>query len=170
MREIPIVFVGLMGAGKSTVGRLVAAALGREIRDSDDDLAARYGHTAAELAATVGPEVLHERESLVLREALTRRPPQVIGAAASIAEDPAALAALAAAFVVFLDGPPELLARRMLSSAHRPHFQPDLAKMLTEQRARRLPGFQAVADLTVDATRPPEEIAAEVLAAFGAAG
>ncbi|GAA0393297.1 hypothetical protein GCM10010160_23450 [Acrocarpospora corrugata] len=162
-----MVIVGLMGAGKSTVGRLVADALGREARDSDADLQDRYGQTAAQMADTVGADVLHDRESQVLREALDRRPPLVIGAAASTVEDPAARDALTRAFVVFLDGPPELLAERMLSSGHRPHFLPDLERMLIEQRERRLPYFLEVADLTVDATRPPEELAAEVLAAFG---
>ncbi|MEO3863542.1 shikimate kinase [Acrocarpospora sp. B8E8] len=166
MREIPIVLVGLMGAGKSTVGGLVAQALGRVIRDSDADLEDRYGMTAAQMAATVGAEVLHERESQVLREALRRRPPEVIGAAASTVEDAEARRALKSAFVVFLDGQPALLAERMKSSAHRPHFLPDLERMLTEQRERRLPYFQEVADLTADATRAPEEIAEEVLAAF----
>ncbi|GIH27216.1 shikimate kinase [Acrocarpospora phusangensis] len=161
-----MVIVGLMGAGKSTVGRLVADALGRDQRDSDADLHDRYGLTAAEIAATLGADVLHEREARVLRAALDRRPPLVIGAAASTVEDAEARQALRRAFVVFLDGPPALLAERMRSSAHRPHFLPDLERMLTEQRERRLPYFVEVADLTADATRPAEEIAAQVLAAL----
>lgn len=161
-----MVITGLMGAGKSTVAHLVADALGRRIRDSDADLRERYGLTAAEMAATLGADALHEREGQVLRDALTARPALVVAAAASTVEEARSRRALKQAFVVFLDGPPAVLATRMLSSAHRPHFQPDLERMLTEQRARRLPYFLEVADLTVDATRPPEEIAAGILAAL----
>ncbi|MEU6409972.1 shikimate kinase [Microbispora sp. NPDC046933] len=165
MTDTPIVVMGLMGAGKSTVARLLADALGRPMRDSDADLEARYGTTAAAMAAGLGADELHAREALVLRDALAARPAPVIAAAASTVEDPGTRRALAPAFVVFLDGPPEVLAERMKSSPHRPHFKPDLVRMLTEQRDLRLPGFREVADLTVDpSTHRPEEIAATVLA------
>ncbi|MEU7882591.1 shikimate kinase [Microbispora bryophytorum] len=165
MTDTPIVVMGLMGAGKSTVARRLADALGRPMRDSDADLEARYGTTAAAMAAGVGADELHAREALVLREALAARPTPVIAAAASTVEDPETRRALASAFVVFLDGPPEVLAERMKSSPHRPHFKPDLVRMLTEQRDLRLPRFREVADLTVDpSANTPEEIAATVLA------
>ena len=158
-----------MGAGKSTVAGLIARALGRPMRDSDADLESRYGTTAARMAADVGPGELHAREALVLRESLTADPVPVIAAAASTVDDPRSRSLLAPAFVVFLDGPPQVLAERMRSSAHRPHFKPNLVEMLTEQRARRLPHFQEVADLTVDtAAHTPEEIAGIVLARLGA--
>jgi shikimate kinase len=165
MTVMPVVVMGLMGAGKSTVARLLAQALDRPMRDSDADLESRYGTTAATMAAEVGAEELHAREALVLREALGSDPVPVIAAAASTVDDPESRGALGPAFVVFLDGPPELLAGRMKSSQHRPHFKPDLVEMLTEQRARRLPHFREVADLTVDTSaHAPEEIAAAVLA------
>lgn len=167
MTDIPVVVMGLMGAGKSTVSRLVADALGRPMRDSDADLTARYGATAAMMALDLGADELHAREALVLREALAADPVPVIAAAASTVDDPESRKALAPAFVVFLDGPPEVLAERMKSSPHRPHFKPDLVEMLTEQRARRLGHFQEVADLSVDTSaHTPEEIAATVLAHF----
>lgn len=165
MTDIPVVVMGLMGAGKSTVARLLAESLGRPMRDSDADLEARYGTTASAIAADVGADELHARETQVLLEALAAAPPPVIAAAASTVEDPRAREALAPAFVVFLDGTPEVLAERMKSSPHRPHFQPDLVRMLTEMRARRLPGFLEVADLTVDSSaHTPQEIATAVLA------
>ena len=168
--DSPVVVTGLMGAGKTSVARLLAEALRRPLRDNDDDLEARYGMTAAAIAAEFGADELHAREIAVLREALAARPVPVIAAAASTVEDPASRAALHRAFVVFLDGPPAVLAERMLSSPHRPHFQPDLVAMLTEQRERRLPWLREVADVTVDCgSRTPEEISAEVLRHLGAA-
>lgn len=166
----PIVVMGLMGAGKTTVARLLAAALDRPLRDSDADLAARYGMTAAEINAREGVATLHAREAEVLLDALAQRPPAVIAAAASTVDGARTRAALGRAFVVFLDGPPEVLAERMRSGAHRPRFQPDLAAMLTEQRARRLAAFQSVADVVFDSgAHAPERIAAGVLDALGSA-
>ncbi|TKK88824.1 shikimate kinase [Herbidospora galbida] len=166
MNETPVVIMGLMGAGKSTVARLVAEALGREMRDSDGDLEARYGQTAARMNETVGADVLHDRETEVLLDAVAARPAVVVAAAASTVEDPAARDALTSSFVVFLDGPPEVLAERMLSSSHRPHFEPDLVHMLKTQRDKRRPKFLEVADHVADATRTPHEITTAVLAAF----
>jgi shikimate kinase len=157
-----IVITGLMGAGKTTVARLVARALGRTVRDSDEDLQVRYGQTAAQINASEGADELHAREAQVLLDALGGD--VVVAAAASTVEDPAVRAAIEPAYVVYLDAPPEVLAERMESGAHRPRFQPDLVRMLTEQRARRLPYFKEVADLIVDtAACPPQEAAEEIV-------
>ncbi len=166
MNETPVVIMGLMGAGKSTVARLVAEALGREMRDSDGDLEARYGQTAARMNETVGTDVLHDRETDVLLDAVAARPAVVVAAAASTVEDPAARDALTSSFVVFLDGPPEVLAERMASGSHRPHFEPDLVHMLKTQRDKRRRKFLEVADHVADATLTPHEITTGVLAAF----
>ncbi|GGL41962.1 shikimate kinase [Planomonospora parontospora subsp. antibiotica] len=165
----PIVVTGLMGAGKSSVARILAAELGRELRDSDPDLSARYGGaTAAQTAEREGVEELHRREAEHLRESLAEQPPPVIAAAASVVEDPACRAALASALVVWLDAPAEVLAERMLSGGHRPHFEPDLDVMLAKQRARRGPFFAEVADLTFDVSAAePAEVASSVLASLG---
>ncbi|MBB2911332.1 shikimate kinase [Streptosporangium becharense] len=164
----PIVVTGLMGSGKSSVGRLLAEELGRELRDSDPDIAARYGGaTAAETVASEGAGVLHAREASHLRESLAERPPVVVAAAASVVDDPESRAAMGPALVVWLDAPPAVLAERMRSGAHRPHFEPDLEAMLTKQRTRRGPLFAEVADLTFDvSSTSPEEVAAAVLSSL----
>jgi shikimate kinase len=166
----PVVLVGLMGSGKTTIARLLARALDRRMHDSDPELLARYGMTAAEMLARDGVEMLHAREAEHLRDALEDRPPTVIAAAASTVEDPASRALLKPAVVVWLDAPDAVLAERMLSGAHRPHFEEDLEAMLRKQRARREPLFQEVADLKVDVSDGrPEEAAATVLRALGVA-
>ncbi|GAA3441715.1 shikimate kinase [Planomonospora venezuelensis] len=165
----PIVVTGLMGSGKTSVARILAAGLGRELRDSDPDIAARYGgETAAQTVALEGKEALHRREAEHLRESLAERPAAVVAAAASVVDDPACRAALEPALVVWLDAPPAVLAERMRSGAHRPHFEPDLEAMLVKQRTRRGPLFAEVADLTFDVSLlTPEQVAAEVLERLG---
>lgn len=164
----PIVVMGLMGSGKTSVARLLSAALGRVLRDSDPDMHERYGMSAAEMLRELGAEVLHDREAEHLRDALALRPAPVIAAAASTIERPELREALQAAVVVVLDAPDEVLAERMLSSGHRPHFEKDLRAMLAKQRVRRGPLFAEVADLTFDVARhKPEEIAGRVLDSLG---
>ncbi|NUR89529.1 MAG: shikimate kinase [Nonomuraea sp.] len=148
-----------MGSGKTTVGSRVAAALGLPFSDSDPYLKARYGHSAAELAATVGADELHRREADHVLEAL--KEPQVIAAAASTVEDPQVREAMRGAFVVWLDAPDAVLAGRMRSSDHRPDFSP------SAMRARREPYLREVADLRIDVSKAdPETACQEVVAAL----
>jgi shikimate kinase len=162
----PIVLLGLMGTGKTSVGVLLAERLGRPLRDSDADLLAAHGHTAAELNVLHGADYLHELEARHLFDALAE--PSVICAAASVVERADCREALAGAFVVWLDAPVEVLVARFHSAPHRPRFRSDIAAMLTEQAARRRPLFAAVADLVIDVTQnTPATAASLVLASAG---
>jgi shikimate kinase len=165
----PIVLVGLMGSGKTSVGTRLAAALGREFRDSDQELEEKYELSAAEQVERFGAEVLHDREADVLREAVTARPPVVAAAAASVVDDSSCRAALtgARAYVVWLDAPPQVLAGRIGSGDHRPHYHADPETMLRQQYERRAPRFRELADLTVDVARNgPDEVASMILEAL----
>jgi len=162
-----------MGSGKTTVGRLVAAALAVPLLDSDEVLADRYGATAATIQARAGADALHELESSILLEQLTSDEPTVIGAAASTVEDERVLAALRErAFVAVLTGTPELLASRARSSPHRP-LPADPAEtvaLLTEQLERRGPLMAAAADLVLDVVHPPRDLAGRIVDAWRALG
>jgi shikimate kinase len=158
-----VVLVGSMGAGKTTVGRLVAAHLGRPFVDSDVVLRARTGRTAAQIAASDGTDVLHRLEADSLMGAVHASEPGVIAAAASVADVPALRARLPARTrVVWLRARPATLKRRALAGAHRPfvHDDPDAVARLD---AARRDAYAAVANIVVDADdREPDEIAAEV--------
>jgi shikimate kinase len=178
MATRPVVVVGLMGAGKTSVATRIAAALGRPLHDSDADLQEWYGRSAAQHVHPdgAGPHehgiaMLHRREARQLRVALSQQPPPVIAAAASVVDDPSCRRALADAFVVWLDAPPAVLADRMRDGEHRPHFDADLEKMLTGQRERRAGWFGDVADAVIDvAEAGPDQAAAAALAALAASG
>ena len=79
----PIVFVGQMGVGKSTLGRLLASALDRPFVDSDEYIRRATGRNAREVAESVGVEDLHDLELEALADALTTDG-VVVAAAASV--------------------------------------------------------------------------------------
>ncbi|MGI5273969.1 shikimate kinase [Nonomuraea sp. CA-218870] len=157
----PIVVIGLMGSGKSTVGRLIAGALGLPFSDSDPFLKEKYGGSAAEFAAREGVDVLHAREAEHLVQELAGEP-KVVAAAASTVESAPAREAMREALVIWLDAEDAVLAERMRSSDHRPGFSP------ADMRARREGHFREVADLTYDVgASKPEEVLAAVLRDIG---
>ena len=149
-----VVLVGMMGAGKTTVGRLLAARLGWAYLDNDAALPRPPG----EVAAVEGLAALHAAEAAALRAALGRE--GVVAAPGSVALDPGLLALLRAETVVWLRARPETLAARVAGTA-RPLAEEDVAEL----EARRRPGFAAVATHVVDVDDlTPEEAAAEVFA------
>lgn len=144
-----IVVVGLMGSGKTTLGKALAERLGRRFVDSDEQLRRTDGRTARQIETQDGVDELHRLEAVGLLDALREPAPSVIAAAASTIEDAAARDALARAdvLVVWLHGSAAVLARRAAGGSHRPAGP--LAE-LREQVGRREPLFDRVADITVD--------------------
>jgi shikimate kinase len=162
-----------MAVGKSTVGRALAARLGRAFRDSDDDLAATRGVTGRALAEREGVDALHRWEAEHLLGTLAGTQPVVVAAAASVVDDAACLAALREPFVVWLRAPAAVLARRMAGDAKSDDHRRLLgdATAVAALEARRADRFRAVADLTIDTvsegtTKRPEAIGAAIRGAL----
>jgi shikimate kinase len=166
----PLVLVGLMGAGKTSVGTLLARRLGRPFWDGDAQLEAMTGRTAAQLSAERGLDVLHGLEVEVLARGLAHRPPPVIAAAAAVVLAPRVPSLLAGVWVVWLRVEPARLASRIHAQVgHRPAFGGDLLGVLREMARARGPLYAGVADLTLDADRAaPPELVRLILAAMPA--
>jgi shikimate kinase len=166
-----VVVVGLMGAGKSEVGRRLATRLARPWRDSDRDIEASTGRTVRELGDRNGVEAMHAMEAKHLLDALVDHEPSVISAAASTVEVPECRDALRApdVAVVWLRASPEVLARRFASAdKHRPEFGDSPLAFLSEQAERRDPLFASLDPIVidVDAIRP-NAAAAQAMGALG---
>jgi len=147
----PIVLVGLMGVGKSTVGRALAESIGYRFIDNDAGIEAEYDATGAELAEQLGVDGLHRLEAAQLANALDSfgAEPVVIAAAASVIEDEASRRLLASHPVVWLDAPSVYLADRLHGGDHRRSLGPDPGVALAKQSDDRRERFKAVADATV---------------------
>ena len=165
-----VVLVGLMGSGKTSVGRRLAAQLGWPYRDSDKDIEAVTGLTVRELRERDGVDAMHALEARQLLDALADAEPTVIGAAASTVEVPECRAALGApdVAVVWLRAAPEVLAKRFAAKdRHRPEFGSSPEAFLTEQAERRHPLFASLDPIVIDVDRiRPKEAAARAMAAL----
>lgn len=166
-----VVIVGLMGSGKTVVGRRLAAGLGWPWHDSDRDIEAATGLTVRELRDRDGVEALHELEARHLLDALARPGPSVISAAASTIDVPDCRAALRApdVAVVWLRATPGTLALRFSArDRHRPAYGPSPEVFLAEQAAARNPHFEALDPIVVDVDRiRPAQAVAQAMGALG---
>lgn len=165
-----VVVVGLMGAGKSAVGRRLARRLGWPWRDSDRDIETATGLTVRELRDRDGVDAMHALEARQLLEALGGPGPSVISAAASTVEVPECRAAMTEAdvAVVWLRAAPRTLARRFASAdQHRPEFGASPEAFLTEQAARRDPLFASLDPIVIDVDAiSPDRSAAQAMEAL----
>jgi shikimate kinase len=162
-----IVLLGMMGAGKTTVGRLLAARLGYPYLDNDDAVRGMTGREPAEIRATDGEDELHRLESDALAWALAGTPPMVVGAAGFIVEDPRAREAMAGEVIaVWLRARPETLRARIGSGAGRRTEATDLA-WITQRVVEREAAYGALADLVVDVDDlTPDEVVDAITASL----
>lgn len=171
-----VVLVGLMGAGKTTVGERLADELGVPFVDGDAALIALTGHDAAAIAAADGVPALADLEARVLLDAIAAPSPSVIAAAASVVDDPSSRRALRepGVAVIRLRARPRTLAARHAAGAHRRPLGLDLAAAFAVQSRARASRFTAVRPLvTIDVdTAAVDQVVAEALRAVrgGASG
>lgn len=165
-----VVLVGMMGAGKSLTGRVVASRLGWPHLDSDEQVQQRTGNSVAQIFAERGEAAFRAEESQALEEAVSVGGPLVISVAggAVLSADNRRLIR-EAGLVVWLRAELATLARRVDSSDHRPMLAGDRLAQLTTLYAERRPHYQALADVVVDVDHlTPGEVADQVVAAFHA--
>jgi shikimate kinase len=145
-----IVLVGMMGAGKTSVGTEVARRLGWLWWDNDVELERETGRDARTLVAERGVEAAHAEETRVLLEALRGLDRAVVAAAGSVVQDPRAVAALRGEFVVWLRARVETLAERVRGGSHRPFMEAEVALTLHQLDAQRRGLYQQVATWVLD--------------------
>lgn len=161
-----VVLVGMMGTGKTSIGRPVAAHLGRRFVDSDEQVERRTGRTVKEIFESEGEAAYRRLESDALAAALAEPEPAVIAAAGGVVIDPANRDRLRrAGTVIWLDAPPEVLAERVVDGDHRPLLGDDPLATLARLAAEREGWYREVADAVVDVgSRTADEAVEAVLA------
>jgi shikimate kinase len=146
-----VVLVGLMGSGKTTVGRALAERLQRPLLDTDELVEQRAGRTIREIFTSDGEEVFRKLEAEVLAEVLATIEPVVVATGGGVvvrAENRAALDA-ADARVVWLCAEPSTLLDRVRHAGNRPLLDHDPEATLQRMADERAPLYREVADLIV---------------------
>ncbi len=163
-RSTRLVLVGMMGSGKTTVGRVLADRTGWAYADNDELVRRMSGREPAEIKDTDGEDALHEVETAALLDALRTPGPVIVGAAAAVVLDATAVRSLGAgAQVVWLRARPETLRARIGSGAGRREEATDVA-WLTRQAEAREQLYADLADLTVDVDHlTPEDVAERII-------
>ena len=156
-----LLLLGPMGAGKTTIGRLLAEALERPFLDSDTEIERATGRTSGEIAAADGVAALHVIEAEALLSAIRSPIVAVVAAAASAVDDEACVEALGGQTCVLLETPDAVLADRTEDPGHRRPAD-------TEERAavlrRRKDIWRALSDVAVDTSQSePADVVVAIL-------
>jgi 3-dehydroquinate dehydratase type I len=156
-----VVLVGFMGAGKTTVGRIMAERLGQPFVDSDVLIEQRQGRDIRDIFRAEGEPYFRQLEHDTVA-GLVRGPDAVIALGGGAVEDPRSRAVLRNARVVYL----RVSYNEALARVKRDEFRPMLHRPdLDEVYKRRLSAYEDISVLTVDTEgRRPDAVALEVLA------
>jgi shikimate kinase len=147
-----VVLVGMMGSGKTTVGKRLASRLGCRFVDTDDLVVAAAEKPVRAIFEHDGEPEFRRLESAALVQALSSGDDLVVAAAGGAVLSEANRAAMRehAACVVWLDADVATLGQRTARGAHRPLIDDDpQAKLATLDRERRAL-YESVADARVD--------------------
>jgi shikimate kinase len=165
-----IILTGFMGAGKSTIGALLAERLGWEFVDLDAAIESRAGKTVAQIFMDEGEAAFRALESEAIREQAVRDDRVIApgGGAIEAASTRELFAGLEQTCVVFLDAPLEVLIERCLAQPHAAE-RPVLARRedLARRFEARLPHYRTAHVSVATAGLSPQETVNRVLNAVG---
>ena len=146
----PLVFVGLMGAGKTCIGRKIAERFNLPFTDADSEIEAAAGLSVADIFATYGEPEFRDGERRVIRRLLSSKPMILSTGGGAFMDPDTRQLILQKAISVWLRADLELLIKRTAGRTHRPILNKgeprDILAGLMDQR---YPVY-AESDITVD--------------------
>lgn len=159
-----IALVGMMGAGKSSIGRRLATCMGVPFFDADNEIESAAGQPISEIFASYGEAAFRDCERKVISRLIAEQPPHVLatgGGAFMSAETREKLKANTV--TIWLHAPLDILFARVKRKGNRPLLKTanpheTLAKLLIE----REPTY-ALADITIESENAPHELTVERL-------
>ena len=165
MKATTLAFVGPRGAGKSTLGRLVAASLRLPFFDADEALALAVGMGASDYLRSRGEPEFRRVEERVSSELLRRDGVVVaLGGGALLCEGVRALVAEPRVLCVFVHAPVSTLCDRIRGSDRPPLTLLPLQREIEVVLAARRPAYEAASVLSIDTSvGAPEELARTIV-------
>jgi shikimate kinase len=146
-----IFLVGLMGAGKSTIGRKLAERLGKTFLDADSEIERHTGASIELIFDIEGEEGFRKREAAMLDELTARRGVVVATGGGAVLRQENRDRLAERGTVVYLNAPPEVLVQRTESDKTRPLLKTgDRLQRLLELLREREPFYKDIADVIID--------------------
>ena len=163
LRRKTIALVGLMGVGKSSIGRRLAAALDLPFRDADTEVEAAAGQTISDIFESMGEAAFRDGERRVIARLMDEGPHVLATGGGAFINDETRALIKARALSVWLKADLELLARRIGRKDTRPLVRgKDPLEVLTALSAARDPIY-AHADIVVETGDTPHQEAVEAV-------
>ena len=163
--DLPLVLIGFMGAGKTTIGRRLAEALQRPFYDIDDEVEASVGKTITTIFAESGETAFREIEGAILISVAAIRPPAVIASGGGIVLRKSNRDLLREnAVTIFVDPPfDNIWIHIEHQRAHRPVANGKNREDLKHRHSQRYELYRECASLTVPAHGTPGQVAENIL-------
>ncbi len=134
----PIVLVGLMGVGKSTIGRRLASRLGLPFVDSDDEIEAAAGMSVGELFESYGEDTFRDGERRVIARLIDGEVKVIATGGGAFVQDETRALILDQAIAIWLNADIDILAERVSRRDTRPLVRDaDPKTVLAELAAKR---------------------------------
>lgn len=153
----PIVLVGLMGAGKSTVGRRLAVRLGLPFVDADAEIEVAAGMAIGEIFERFGETYFRDGERRVIARLMDGRAQVIATGGGAFVDETTRGKILAGAITVWLDASPEVLADRVARRDTRPLLRGRDPLTVLQELARVRNPLYAMAPIRVSSHRTPHD-------------
>ncbi len=170
-RDRPVVLIGLMGAGKSTIGRRLAKQIGWDFIDSDEEIEAAAGCRIADIFSMHGEAIFRDLELRVITRLLGEAPMVLATGGGAWIQPGVRQVIQQHATSVWLRAEVGVLTDRVSRRNHRPLLETGDKRTILERLMEERYPLYAQADLVVDSSDGPHERVVErVIAALEARG
>jgi shikimate kinase len=166
MLDRKVLLMGPMGAGKSTIGEILAKELGWKYFDNDTELS-KLNNMSSEELGELPVDQLHGLETSCLENILSRPAPFISGAAASVIDYKSNRELIKSAFVVYLRLPlQEIIERAGSTGIGRQFLRAATSDDIRDRFNRRDPLYKECAKLTVELSQSSDDDAKIILQAL----
>ncbi len=165
-REKPVVLIGLMGAGKSTIGRRLAKQIGWRFVDSDEEIEAAAGCSISDIFAVHGEAIFRDLEKRVIARLMKEKQVVVATGGGAWMQPEVQTMIRQAATSIWLRAELEVLLERVSKRGHRPLLEKgDKRAIMSRLMTERYPVY-AQAGLVVDSGKGAHESVVEQIVAM----
>ncbi|MFA5989262.1 MAG: shikimate kinase [Sphingomonas sp.] len=159
----PIVLVGLMGVGKSTVGRRLAGQLDLPFVDADTEIETAAGMSISDIFDRFGEPYFRDGERRVITRLIDGTPKVIATGGGAFINDETRALILQAALAIWLDADPAILAERVKRRDTRPLLRGRNPHAVLRELSRVRNPYYAMAPIHIVSNRAPHQITVDAI-------